>query len=88
MFSKQCELSLFSVSKNSSLKSVTSLSGKGSSVARPRYKTTKEVVELLGLENDYLLRKARSNGSSYRSDRYIAVPAGHNKWELFKLCKS
>jgi hypothetical protein len=55
---------------------------------KPRYLTTNEVVERLKLDSPYPLRKSRSNGSAYRSDRYVAVPAGHNRWELFRQVAS
>jgi hypothetical protein len=85
---KQCELHLFSVPKNGGVKSSSETIHSRSVGVKSIYQTTKQVVDRLGLENDYLLRKARSNGGAYRSDRYIAVPAGHNKWELFQRCKA
>ena len=83
MISEQLKLSLNSATISTSYKTSSKLS-----LNQSIYRTTKEAVKILGLERDYLLLKARSNGSSYRSDRYIVVPAGRNKWELFKLCKS
>ena len=84
---KQCELPLVLVTKNPSPKGENKTDRRHSTMAEQTYRTTKQVVELLGLESDYLLRKARSNGSAYRSNRHIAVPAGHNKWEVFRRCK-
>lgn len=84
---KQCELPLDSASTNSIAKSRSRTEQSRAALVKSIYRTTKQVVEFLRLDSDYLLRKARSKGSAYRNDRYIAVPAGHNKWELFQRCK-
>jgi hypothetical protein len=52
------------------------------------YWTTDQVVSLLKLKSAYPLHKAKRSRESYRSDRYIAVPAGRNRWELFKRCSA
>jgi hypothetical protein len=52
--------------------------------AEREYWTTSKVVQLLSLNSPSSLYKARDRGSAYRSDRYIAVPAGHNRWEIFR----
>jgi hypothetical protein len=77
----QCELPLF----------VLKSSAQPSKPAAPRretaekvYWTTSKVVQLLSLRSPSSLYKARDKGSAYRSDRYIAVPAGHNRWEVFR----
>jgi hypothetical protein len=85
---QQCELPLLLATKNHALDSQTKSVSKRSRGKLPRFKTTKEAVQALNLESDYMLRKARSHGSAYRSDRYIAVPAGRNKWEIFHQRKA
>jgi hypothetical protein len=55
---------------------------------KPQYLTTNEVVERLKLDSPYPLRRSRANGSAYRSDRYVVVPAGRNRWELFRQVAS
>jgi hypothetical protein len=82
------QLDLFQAPKNCGVKFSSGTIHSRSVGVKSIYQTTKQVVDRLGLDNDYLLRKARSNGGAYRSDRYIAVPAGHNKWELFQRCKA
>jgi hypothetical protein len=52
------------------------------------YWTTRETIEILELSNPYFLRKAKDFNSAYRSDEYIAVSAGRNKWEIFQRYKA
>ncbi len=56
--------------------------------AKSLYLTTNEVVALLKLDSPYPLRRSRANGSTYRNDRYVVVPAGRNRWELFRQVAS
>jgi hypothetical protein len=54
--------------------------------SEPRYLTTKEAVKLLNLASARPLYSARANGSAYRKDHRIVVPAGRrDKWEIFRL---
>jgi hypothetical protein len=82
---EQCELRLFPTIKNAATSS-PKVARRQRVEAKPRHWTTDEVVERLKLESPYQLRKSRANGSAYRSDRYVAVPAGRNRWELFQRC--
>lgn len=82
---QQCELHLFDAPRNMRSSSrVVRRQGD----TKPQYLTTNEVVERLKLDSPYPLRRSRANGSAYRSDRYVVVPAGRNRWELFRQVAS
>ncbi len=85
--SEQCELLISELPQNlvlsNSVKGPVRRQGCDSKI-KPKYLTTNDVVERLRLDSPYPLRKSRSNGCAYRSDRYIAVPVGRNRWELFQ----
>jgi hypothetical protein len=87
MIVQQCELPLFVMPRNKVVPT-SRVQRRRSSVSNIRYWTTNEVIQLLNLDSPYFLRKAKANRSAYRSDRYVAVPAGRNRWELFKRCNT
>jgi hypothetical protein len=78
MVSQQCELPLCALPKFPPCRS------RQPDRNPKRHLTTKEVVELFGLENDYLLRKAKDRGQPYRENEYLAIAVGRNRWELFR----
>jgi hypothetical protein len=89
MMFQQCELPLFELPQNLlTSRSSNRVARKRGVNARPQYLTTNEVVERLKLDSPYPLRRSRANGSAYRSDRYVVVPAGRNRWELFRQVAS
>jgi hypothetical protein len=81
---QQCELPLFTLPQNTQTATSPRVPRRRSVVDRIRYWTTNEVIQLLNLDSPYALRKSKANGGAYRSDRYVAIPAGRNRWELFK----
>jgi hypothetical protein len=89
MMLEQCELRLFGLPQNvTTLPTSNKVARKQAVDTKSRYLTTNEVVERLKLDSPYLLRKSRANASAYRSDRYVVVPAGRNRWELFRQVAS
>jgi hypothetical protein len=87
MFLEQYELPLFVLPKRSSGQALGE-AARGQTSTEKVYCTTSRVVQLLKLRNASSLYQARNNGSAYRNDRYIAVPAGHNRWEVFRRCST
>jgi hypothetical protein len=82
MIWQQGELPLVVQPTNSSASQRTQRSRKTS---EPRYLTTQEVVKLLNLSSARPLYSARANGTAYRQENQIVVPAGSkNKWEVFR----
>jgi hypothetical protein len=84
----QCELPLLLASKRHALEGKTKPRANRAARKLPRYRTTKEIVQLLNLNSDYMLRKAKNRGNAYRGGDYIAVPSGRNKWEIFRQLKA
>lgn len=85
---QQCELQLFGAPQDTRNVSRSSSVARRRGETKTQYLTTNEVVERLKLDSPYALRRSRANGSAYRSDRYVVVPAGRDQWELFRQVAS
>jgi hypothetical protein len=88
MVFEQYALPVFGLSENPRLQPTRPVERIREISKKPEYWTTDQVVSLLKLNSAYPLHKAKRNREAYRSDRYIAVPAGRNRWELFKRCSA
>jgi hypothetical protein len=86
---QQCELRLSGLPQNvTTLPTSNKVARRRGVDIKSRYLTTNEVVALLKLTSSSPLLRARANGSAYRTDRYVVVPAGRNRWELFRQVAS
>jgi hypothetical protein len=83
MYIEQCQLPLFDVGKNRSV-AFCRQESRPRSIQKPKFLTTNQVVQFLGLSDPYPLYKAKQGGCAYRLDAYIVVPIKRNQWEIFE----